>query len=71
MDREDNCIAYPQRNNFHPALHAWALFRQNEFPTREIFSRFGEKDRHLHRECKIAIEILMQAIEVASLVLKK
>lgn len=65
MDCEGHCIALPERHHFGPALHPRALFRQHEFATGKIAPRFGQKERNLDREGQIAIEILMQAVEVA------
>ena len=65
VDREGNGIALAQRNDLGTTLHPWALLGQDELAAGEILPRLGEKDRHLDRECEVAVEILMKAVEVA------
>jgi len=71
MHRERNGITLPQLHHLHAALHAWSLFCQNEFATSEILSRFGEKNGNLERKGKIAVEVLVQAVEVARDILQQ
>jgi hypothetical protein len=46
-------------------LHARALFGQDELAAVEVLAGFGQQHRDLQREDVLAIEILMQAVEVA------
>src|SRR5262249_2624735 len=71
MHGERNCITLPQWHHLHAALHTWSLFCQNELTTGEILSRFGEKNRNLERKGKIAVKVLVQAIEVARDILQQ
>src|ERR1700736_6819427 len=71
VDREGNGIALAQRNDLGTTLHPWALLGQDELAAGEILPRLGEKDRHLDRECEVAVEILMKAVEVAGDVLQQ
>jgi hypothetical protein len=68
---ESHCIALPQWHHLDPALHAWALFRQDKLAAREVLPRFREKDRDLKWKCEVAVEILMQTVEVAWNVLEQ
>src|SRR5438477_11539357 len=45
-------------------MHAWPLFPQHEFATREIPLRLREQEGCLNRKGVIAVEILMQAVVV-------
>lgn len=71
VDSEGDSVALAQRHNFDAALHARPLFGQREFSARKIAPRFGQQDRHLDREGEIAVEILMQAVEVAGYILQQ
>src|ERR1700722_1278166 len=71
VDREGNGIALAQGNDLGTTLHPRALLGQDELAASEILARLGEKDRHLDRECEVAVEILMKAVEVAGDVLQQ
>jgi len=64
MDGEGHSITLPKRHDFSTALHARPLFGQNELATREVQAWLREKDRDLDWECEIAVEVLVEAIEV-------
>jgi hypothetical protein len=69
--REGHRIALPQRDYLGTALHSWALLREDELSASEILLRFGKQDRNLERKGEIAVEVLMQAIEIPRDVLQQ
>ncbi|MNW00194.1 hypothetical protein D3C71_1956510 [compost metagenome] len=71
MNRKGNGIALAKGNDLDPALHARPLLRQHEFAAGKILPRLRQQDRHLDRKGKIAVEILMQAIEIAGDILQQ
>lgn len=71
MHSEGNGVALRERNHFGAGLHARALLGQHELAAGEIASRLGQEDRDLEREHVLAIEILMQAVEIAGLILQQ
>lgn len=66
MHRKDHRIALTQRHDFRARLHAWTLLRQYELTAREILAWFGQQDRELQRKNVLAIQVLMQAVVIAS-----
>src|SRR6185369_2659303 len=66
-----DCIAPAERHDFDAALHARALLGQHELAAGEILLGYREQNSHLNREGEIAVEILMQAVEVAGPVLQQ
>src|SRR3954451_15067481 len=71
MHRKHHSIALAKRHYFGPRLHAWALLGQDEFTTREVAAGFGQQNRDLQGKNVLAVEILMQAVVVARLVLQQ
>src|SRR5689334_17162700 len=65
VDGEHDRVALLQRDHFDPALHPRALFGQNEFAAGKIQAGLRQQDGELQRERQFAVQILMQAIEVA------
>ena len=61
---EGHRITLPQWHYFGAALHTWSLFSQHKFSAGEVAFGFGEEDCNLEREREVAVEILMQAVEV-------
>ena len=47
------------------------LLGEHEFAAGKVAPRLGQKDRHLNRESQIAIQILVQTVEVAWRVLQQ
>jgi hypothetical protein len=70
VDREGDRIALTKWYDFGSALHARPLFGKDKLATCEVPAGFREKNCHLDREGEIAIDILVEAVEVASYVLK-
>ena len=70
MNCEDHSIALTQWHDHGPRLHARPLFGQYEFTASEITLRFRQQNCELKRENVFAIEILMQAVVIAGLILK-
>src|ERR1700746_1909737 len=60
VDSEGHSIALPERHDLGAALHARPLFGQDELATCEVHGGLREEDRHLDRECEIAVEILVE-----------
>jgi hypothetical protein len=71
VNGEQDRIALLERNYLNAALHSRALFRQDEFATRKIPVGLGQQNGGLQREGEIAVQVLMQAIEVAGCVLQQ
>jgi len=67
---EGHRVALPQWDYLGTALHSWTLLRENELSASKIFLRFGKQDCNLEREGEIAVEVLMQAVEVSRDVLQ-
>src|SRR5205085_10986092 len=68
---EHGVLATSQLHDLCARLHAWALLGEHELATGEVHSRLGEQDHHLQREHVLAVEILMQAVVVASAIAKE
>src|SRR5262249_45890509 len=71
MDGKGHGITLPKWYDFGTALHARPLFGQDELATGEVLARLREENRDLDRECEIAIEILVEAVEVARDILQQ
>ena len=71
MHGKCNGVALPQRDDLGAALHARPLFGDDELPARKVPIRFRKQDRHLQRKREVAVQILMQTIEVARHVLQE
>ena len=71
MHSKRNRISLGERNDLGARLHARPLFDQQKFSTGKVAARVGEQNRDLYRENVLAIEILMQAIEVARTISKQ
>ena len=71
MHSKGHGIALLQRHHLGTRLHARALLGQHEFAAGEIAARLRQQHRHLQREDMLAIEVLMQAIVIASLILQQ
>ena len=71
MDGKGYGIALPKRHDFSTALHARPLLGAHELAASEILARLREEDRNLDWECEIAVEVLVQAIEVTRNILQQ
>ena len=71
MDGKGHRVTLLKRDNLNAALHARPLFRQDELAACEVLTCLREKNRDLDWECEIAIQILMEAIEVTADVLQE
>src|SRR5262249_37370095 len=71
MDGEDHRVTLLHRYHLYARLHSWPLLCQYELTTDKILTRLGEQGSDLQREGKVAIHILMEAVEVAWNVLKQ
>ncbi|ESY25690.1 hypothetical protein X750_03335 [Mesorhizobium sp. LNJC394B00] len=52
-------------------MHARALLGQHEFAAGEILAGLRQQDRHLQGKSEIAVEVLMEAVEVAGAILQE
>jgi hypothetical protein len=68
---EGHRITLPQWDYLGTTLHSRTLLRQDELSASEIFLWFGKQDYNLEREDEIAIEVLMQAVEISRDVLQQ
>src|SRR6185312_3243715 len=64
-------IALAKRHDLGSRLHARPLLGQYELATGKIPFWFRQQDRHLEREHMLAVQILVQAVIVASFVLQQ
>ena len=71
MHSKRNRVALPERNHLGPRLHSRPLLCQHELAAFEIAARLRQQDRDLQREHVLAIEVLVQAVEVAGFVLQQ
>ncbi len=71
VDGKGNRVSLLERNRLDPALHSGPLLGQYELAAGEVTSGLRKKDCHLDGKGEIAIEILMQAIEIAGPVLQQ
>jgi hypothetical protein len=46
-------------------LHPWPLLGHHEFAAHEVAAGRGKQNRHLDRKDVLAVEILMQTVEIA------
>ena len=65
MHREIDGLALPKRHHLGPALHPRPLLAEDELAAGEIVARLGQEDGHLQGKGKLAVEVLVQAVEVA------
>src|SRR5256885_11249777 len=70
MDGEDDAHSLPKWYNFHPRLHAWALFGERELAASKFLAGLRQQERDLKRENMFAVNILVQAVIVTCSVLE-
>src|SRR5688572_5741190 len=70
MNRKRDSVALTKRHDLRSRLHARALLSQHELAAGEIPAGFGQEDCDLQREGQFAVEVLMQAVVVARLILQ-
>jgi hypothetical protein len=71
MDCKGRRIALPKRHDVGAALHARPLFGQDELAACEIHAGLREENRDLDGECEIAVEVLVETVEIARDVLQQ
>src|SRR5215475_10480198 len=71
MDREDDAVPLPERHHFNARLLARSLLREHEFTAREVVSWHRQEEGDLQREDMLAIEILMQAVVIALVIVQE
>src|SRR4051812_4340147 len=64
-DRPDNGVALADRYHLDTRLHPRPLFGDDELTAREFPSRIGEQGHHLQWKDVLAVDILVQRIEIA------
>src|SRR5262249_19110058 len=70
VNREDYCVTLIGSEHFDAGLAARLLFRENKFAAFKISSMLAQKEGDLKREENLAVQILMQAVEVTGTVLE-
>ena len=60
-----------ERHDLGATLHARPLLGQDELAAGEVLAGLGKQDRHLDREHEVAVEVLVEAVEVARNILKQ
>src|SRR5262250_414053 len=71
MDREDDAVPLPERHHFNARLLARSLLREHEFTAREVVSWHRQEEGDLQREDMLAIEILMQTVVIALVIVQE
>jgi hypothetical protein len=71
VDGEDDGLALPERDDGSTRLHTGALLGEDELATGEVASGVAEEEGYLKREDERAVEILVEAVVVALLVLEQ
>ena len=71
MDCEGHSISLPKGHDFDAALHARPLFGQDKLAPGEVLPGLREENCHLDREYEIAIDILMETVEITRNVLQQ
>ena len=69
--REDHPIAAAERHHFNARLHPRPLFGQDELAASEVTAGLLQQDRDLEREDELAVDVLVQAVEVIRTVLQE
>ena len=65
VDREGDGVALAERHDLGAALHARALLRQHELAAGEVRAGLRQEESDLERKGEVAIEVLVQAVEIA------
>ena len=68
---EHHTVTTTKRHDLCPRLHAWPLLGQHKLTAREVCVWFREKNRHLQRKHMLAVNVLMQRVEVALAILQQ
>ena len=71
VDGEGHGIALGEGHHLDAALHARPLLGQREFAAGEVAARLRQQDRDLDRKGEVAVEVLVQAVEVAGDILQQ
>ena len=70
VDGKDYGVALAKGDDNGAGLHAGALFGHYKFAAGEVAARFGQEQSKLQREDVVAVEVLMEAVVIAGLVLE-
>src|SRR5262249_16112608 len=71
VNGERDGVTLAERHDLNRALHARALLGQHELAAGEVPSSLRAQDRHLYREGKVAVEVLVRTVEIAGDVLQQ
>jgi hypothetical protein len=71
MHGKGHRVAPPQGHHGGARLHARPLLGEDELAAGEVLVRLRQQDRDLQGEDVLAIEVLMQAVEIAGTVLQQ
>jgi hypothetical protein len=71
IDGKKYHLALMKRNDLDAGLHPWALFGKDKLASGEVNRGSAEKKCSLYGEDEIAVEILVETVEVAGIVLQQ
>src|SRR5258708_36468892 len=71
VHRENHAVPLSERHDLCARLHTRTLFREHEFAAREIPFRRRQQERGLQRKDVLAVQVLVQAVEVSRAVLQE
>jgi len=71
MNGENDAVTLLKRHNDRSRLPTRPLFGHHKFAALEILPRFRQQNRELEREHMFAVQILMEAVVIVSLVLEQ
>ena len=70
-DREDHTVTATKWHDLGSGLHPWPLLSQHKLTASEVCVWFREKNRHLQRKHMLAVDVLMQRVEVVLAILQQ
>ena len=68
---EHHTVTTTKRHDLGSGLHPWPLLGQHKLTAGEVCVWFREKNRHLQRKHMLAVDVLMQRVEVALAILQQ
>ncbi len=63
--RDHDCFTLRGNDHVWSALRSRSLFNQHQFSALIVIAMLAEREDHLEREEELAVQVLVQAIEVA------
>jgi len=71
VNSEDHRVALPQRNYFWARLHSRPLLGQDELAASKVPAGLRQQDGDLERKGQFTVEVLVEAVVAARLILKE